>query len=182
MSALIKACKKKDEDKAFEIFESGIDVNYINKFGETPLMMACSNRMHTVLILNILEKSTITTINSKRKNGDTALICACYNKKKTEAKWMLDIPEINVNQQNKKGETALMIACMYGLDTIVEKLLERKDTDLNLMDNYGSTALNYACREKGTKKIAEMLIERKDINVNFAALTSASGVGMEKQH
>ncbi|TFK17000.1 ankyrin [Coprinopsis marcescibilis] len=104
----------------------GIDVNSVDKYGTTILMLAASRRetdasklVETILRLGSLD------INAKDESGQTALVHAASTGSWGVVKLLLGIEGVDWNGVDAQGRTPLMMATESGRDDVVGLLLER---------------------------------------------------------
>lgn len=128
--ALIIAIKNGYLNEVKELIQAGANVNYAEKYGETPLNMAVDHARalsqfssqaqekyksrweQGAEIIHILLE-TKANVNHANKNGDTALMLAIKNHDFNTVQYLLETPGININHVNKEGDTALLIAIQY---------------------------------------------------------------------
>ena len=182
-TALIVACKAKTKKHALVALalleRTDIDVDLVTKRGSTALQWA-SNRGMLAVVQKLIAKDA--DVNIQDKNGDTALIKACYRNNEKCALALLERKDIEVDLEDKNGDTALDWAFKNELLSVVKKLIA-KGADVNKHNKYGYTPLIKACKENN-KKYALALLERTYIEVNLVnnhgetALYWASEKGM----
>ncbi len=154
---LINAIKDKNERLALELLErEDINVNYVDKYGQTALIWACINGIESVAF-KLLEKEGIN-INQVNDRGETALMYACWNKMEIFALKLLEREDIDINHVNKYGNTALMCACSYKMETVALKLLEREDININQVNINGVSALFFA-NKNGMEQVVNRINE-----------------------
>ena len=148
---------------------TGISVNSVNGYGDTPLITA-SQSGHTTIVKSLLQHADIDNINQQGGYGMTALHWACglvvdYGDIEI-AEALLNCTGINVNTVNGNGDTPLITASQSVHTTIVKSLLQHADIDnINQEGKFDYTALHLACSE-GHIEIAEALLNCTGINVN----------------
>ena len=183
-SELIIAIEGRNERLALELLKrEEINVNKMNKYGNTALILACCNKMESVA-LKLLEREDIN-VNQVNIKGYIALMMACINIMERVALKLLEREDIHdpdgacrridhvkhgkslchVNQVSKYGNTALMGACCCDMKLTALKLLEREDININQVNKSGDTALIWVCILE-QEKVALKLLEREDININ----------------
>jgi hypothetical protein len=104
----------------------------------TPLMLASIGN-HPEIVQHLLGTEGIT-INTRNKDGYTALSDACRNGCVEIVEIFLARPDIKVNLQDKGGWTPLMWACLKNQPEIVGMLLQHPDTDISITTKDGATA------------------------------------------
>ena len=126
-AVLITAIKKGCLGVVEELIRAGADVNCVDEYGNTPLIVAvdyacslsqysrqaqekCASRwkQRAEIIKSLLKARA--DINHANKNGDTALIIAVEEHDFDAVKNILQDPVVNVNHVNNDGDTALIIA------------------------------------------------------------------------
>jgi ankyrin repeat protein len=105
-------------------------------------------------------------INAVDKDGNTALIWSCLQKRIKSVKFLLD-RGANTEARDKDGKTALIQAAWADHAEILELLLER-GTNIEARDKDGNTALIFSGRE-GHTETTELLLA-KGANVNAGNL------------
>ena len=144
------------------LIDKGIDVNFQNVQGVSPLMVACGWGVipkSTQRARLLLEKGA--KVELQNKQGETALMFAAYRGYVDIAKLLLE-KGANVNAKNSAGRTPLMIASTAVVDlkgingdfARVVKLLIEKGADVNAMDNEKNSALSLATRYERKETIA----------------------------
>jgi ankyrin repeat protein len=143
-----------------------INVNALDQFGNTPLMLASmKDRREVVRVL--LQHENINVNQKDAKVGLCAIECASMSNNIEIVKMLLKNENIDVNQQDNIGSTALMWTSFHGYKECVQMLLQHRGIKVNQKDKFGSTALMWACKSKyGNKECVKMLLQHKDINVN----------------
>jgi len=167
-NALLEACEYGHLDIVQMLLAyANVDVNALDQFGNTPLMLASmKDRREVVKVL--LKQKNINVNQQDVKVGLCAIECASMSNNKEIVKLLLKNENIAVNQQDNIGATALMWASFHGYKKVVKMLLQHKDINVNQEDKFGSTALMWACKSKySNKKCVKMLLQHKDINVNL---------------
>jgi len=122
------------------LIDKGADVNFNGPEGETPLMFVSRYCWWEAAIDLLLKNGA--DVNTKDKNGNSALMWACdwnssnsYKKARTLLEGGAD-----VNSANTEGSTALVSAAVNGhLDTVA--LLVDYGADVNKKNNKGETVL-----------------------------------------
>jgi len=115
-----------DIQRVRELLDSGVDPNFQNRLGTTPLMMA-SAWGYTEIVRLLLKKGADPNIQSRNMVlydfGDTALMYATLEGETETVRLLLE-NGANPNIINNNGDTALSLALRNGHTDIVE-LLER---------------------------------------------------------
>jgi ankyrin repeat protein len=143
-SRLWEAVESDDLAKVEQLITEGIvDVNSVDKDGNTTLMRAAWN--NNANIVNALVKNG-ADVNSVNKYGYTALMRAACNNNADNINTLIKAGA-DVNSVNKDGETALIDAA-YNKDADNVNALIKAGADVNSADKNGETALMHAIRLK----------------------------------
>lgn len=129
----------------------GADINTVNHFGQTPLMIASmlGNREIVQLMLDY-----DADLNFYDNKGLTALMLASRNGQSDIVELLLNVGA-DINRQDKRGMTALMHAASFGHQRTVEVILKYKP-DMNFNNTSGQTAEEIAL-SLGYHSIADIL-------------------------
>lgn len=135
-----------------QYLQDGGNVNAVNGFGYTALILACKEGRDEVVsfLLNVPG----INLDAKNRRGDTALIYASRKGFLGIVIKLLDkgaSPDLN----NGLGDRALLWAARNGYEDIVIALLH-KGVDVNAANHKGETALMWAA-SKGFRKIVDIL-------------------------
>ena len=141
-AALIQALMNKEYDRAKNMVERGVDLNYLS--GEfTPLMCSIEN----IEILKLLLENG-ADVNQANKMNMTALTMAVMINNTDAVKLLLEYnADVNV-VSTLNDQTPLMFAIQNKNETII-KLLQGKFADINAKDSFGNTALMQAITPTG---------------------------------
>jgi len=147
----------------------GIDVNYVGKYGETPLCTAADNGKTEIVKLLLEDPLKRVDVNKADTSGWTPLYAAAEHGHPAIVKLLLEDPlkRADVNKENDLGLTPL-IAAANGRTEIVKLLLEKR-VDVNKASNSGWTPL-YLAASWGKTEIVKLLLEdpEKRVDVNKA--------------
>ena len=169
--------KERDSLKMMKILiDAGININYQNAQGVSPLMTACGWGVvpkSPARAKLLLDKGA--NVNLADNQGQTALMFAAFRGYLDIAKMLLD-KGADVNAKNSVGRTALMIASTATNDlqgtngdfNKMVKLLLDRGADVNIQDKDKNNALSLATRYKRTETIA--LLTAKGATLNGAPL------------
>jgi ankyrin repeat protein len=164
---------------------NGVDVNYRNKNGYTPLELASSNG-HLEAVRMLVNKNAIVNVSvftrvlkkNKKKELEEVLNVLVQNATedvikdlKTESgdtllhlvfhqecfKKLLDVCDIDV--VNAKGQTPLMMACKKGNEIMIKMLVSKK-ANIRARDNRNYPVIMYALRY-GRVAFVETLLKKK---------------------
>ena len=128
--------------------------NSRNKFGETPLHLACEKGFEKSVELLLKKNCDVNAIDSLL---ETPLHKAVQNDHIATTEMLLNNPEIRIDAQNSSKETALHIACENNFKNLA-KLLIFKRADLNIKNEKNLTPLHIAVKN-GHYDIAKLLLE-----------------------
>ncbi|MGD9888172.1 MAG: ankyrin repeat domain-containing protein [Halothiobacillaceae bacterium] len=152
---LLNAAKAGDLTQVKTLLETGdVDINIIDSFQTTPLMMAVDNR-HLAVAEYLLQHGA--DIQLDNKYGYTPMMQAVMRNDPKMVNMLLD-KGAKIDQKNFYTElTPLMMAVDNGSMEMVELLIARK-ANLNLQDERGRSALMHATATHQTK-IAQRLLQ-----------------------
>ncbi len=88
---------------------SNLDINAVNKQGETALMLA-AHEGYTGLVVNLLGRPDLDVNLVDIEKGWTALMSAAEKGHHAAVKALLGRPEVDINVVSKGGNSALMLA------------------------------------------------------------------------
>jgi ankyrin repeat protein len=168
--------------------QAGVDINYTNELGFTPLyiaileghmevakkLVACGAKVQDNLYLAIgkmhlaVAKQLVllgANVNVKNNHHETLLHLATSNNELEKIKLLL-LLGIDVNAKCENGWSALQLAALHGHMEIV-KLLIKQGANVNSNDNNNFTPL-YIAILKGRLAVAKLLVEYgANINANL---------------
>ncbi len=166
---------------AIKLINRGMDVNSVDAAGNT-LLMQTVNRDNQEFFDYLLQRRA--RINTRNRNGETALSLAAYRGKLYFVQRLVDSgADVNlygwppliyaafnghtavaeyllkkgaeVNATTENGSTALLFAARFGHIEVVELLL-RNNADPNIANERGATAIDWALKTDNTD-IADLL-------------------------
>jgi len=132
------------------------NINWQNKYGKTPLILACRHDYVNINMVKLLLDTGVCDVNIADKEGFTALMCVASNYNKHEIAELLINNGANVNAINKNGETALIRAIKIRNFNVIE-LLIKHNCNVNLFNKNSNPPLLEAIDVK-QPKIADLLI------------------------
>jgi ankyrin repeat protein len=170
-----EALIRNNADDAIALIKRGVDVNTVDKSGNTLLIQAI--RRDIPELFDYLLKNR-ARVNTRNKNGETALSIAAYTGSLAYAKKLIDAgAEVNffgwpplsyaaynghyeiaeyllkrgaeVNATTENGSTALFFAARFGHIEVVNLLLKNK-ADPTVVNENGETAVDWALKGKNT--------------------------------
>jgi len=142
----------------------GIQVNKVNKDGETPLIVA-SQAGDDEIVEALLAKGA--DVNKADKEGRTPLNRASSEGHMKVVKVLLGARGIDVNKADKYGLTALHRASMEGFWVVTRLLLSAPGIQVNKENIAGSTPL-YLASYYGRTRVVKVLLTARGIDVNKA--------------
>jgi ankyrin repeat protein len=156
MSALFEAIKNHNIKQLKILLDSGVNPNYQDEYGVTPLHEAVEYESSNSIDLLLQYESDLTI---KDDNGATPLLQACISDNTRIAKLLLS-NGANPNTNDKFG-SALQCAVVNNNPELVEELI-RYNVDLNPRKPNGSIPLHTASKH-GDDEIVKLLL-KSDIN------------------
>jgi ankyrin repeat protein len=157
---LHQAAYRDDVAAARRLIHAGADVKAVNRYGVTPLSLACTNGSAEMIDL-LLQAGA--GANSTLPGGETALMTASRTGK-VEAVRLLLARGADVNaKESKRGQTALMWAAAEGNVEVVEALI-KAGADMRARLDSGFTALLFAAREGRIGAVKALLKAGADVN------------------
>ncbi|QGR54277.1 ankyrin repeat-containing protein [Moumouvirus maliensis] len=130
------------------------EINYVNKMGWSPLIIACTFGFSNIEIIKLLLEFG-ADINIKNQNGDTVLMTSLMlkpnylkNNNIQVIKFLIEAG-VDVNMRNNQDWTALMLACRYSnINNNIEivKLLLKAGADINIKNKFTLSILELACK------------------------------------
>lgn len=172
---LEEAMIRHDQDVAISLIKRGIDVNTVDKQGDTLLIQAVKRDMPQLFDYLLQHRARL---NTRNRNGETALSIAAYHGREQFVRRLVETgAEINffgwpplsyaaynghtkiveyligrgaeIDGKTENGSTALFFAARFGhLDT-VRALLE-KGADLAIVNENDETAVDWALKGRNT--------------------------------
>ncbi|XP_065910853.1 uncharacterized protein [Dysidea avara] len=139
---------------ASDLLNTGsIDINAVNKWGWTPLMIATNNN-HPEIVKMLVDKGA--DLNARDMNGRSALSIALLGGNE-ELAGALITAGADIKISDNDGDTMLMCALHGGCTEVASDLLNTGSIDINVVNKNGRSALNIALRD-GTEELAGALI------------------------
>jgi len=157
------ACRFGHIDIVELLLDQNVDINQINRCGQTSLHIACEKGQENIIKL-LLQQNNIE-LNIIDKNGSTPLHLACRHGHENIVKLLLQKNKIDLNQMDKKGKTALHIACEKEHKNIVALIIKQPHIMVNQIDKYNFTPLHCAC-DSGNENIVDLLLQKKQTKIN----------------
>jgi len=171
---LLKAIDMNDTNTVTSILDRGMDVNTVDRSGNSLLILAATNGNKTLVEFLLAHRAKLGVRNQV---GDTALMVASL-------KGHLEIVQLLVNAQaeiNQTGWTALHYAVFEGQDEIVKFLLQ-KGADINAKAPNHMTALMLAAKNGNEKVVKTLLSAQADPNLATEAGETALKLAITAKH
>ena len=140
----------------FLVEKCGADVNASNRFGDTPLLLACKHKFSFPVVQYLIQHGS--DINCVGDRGRTPLYYACRHLNLLVVQCLVE-HGANVNAKDEWGYTPLHLASRYGYCPHVARyLVEQCQADVNVRSNNGSSPLRWASR-RGYLPTVQCLVE-----------------------
>ncbi|NOY38288.1 MAG: ankyrin repeat domain-containing protein [Chlorobi bacterium] len=157
IQSYLYAAYRGDADKVLSFLDQGMDINQVNRNGQSALMMAAYNG-HLDLVRLCLKKGA--GINDRDAGGRTPLMYAASGPFTATVKYLLNHgADPNTVDQDEKW-TALMYAAAEGHLDVVRLLLKRGAV-ASVTDVDGDTAESFA-RKNGHIEVADWIKDHSD--------------------
>lgn len=170
-----EALIRNDSGAAIELLKRGMDVNTVDRAGNTLLIQAMRSDVPE-LIDYLLQRRA--RVNTRNRNGETALSIAAYTGNLPQVKRLVEAgAEVNfygwtplayaaynghleivdyllkhgaeINAKTQNGSTALFFAARFGHLEVVKLLLKNK-ADATIANESGETAIDWALKSRNT--------------------------------
>ena len=172
------------------LIDEGINIEYKNVDGQTPLMLACEHGYDEIVKALIKQKSDWDKnfdLDVQDQNGATALMIA-IEKRNDQIAERLIAAGADLDIRNKDKFTPLMIAIKKRNNGIAERLIAESakgNINIDIVNNIGSTALMVAIKEENDQIAERLIAESANRNINhdivskfkFTALDIANNIG-----
>jgi len=135
-----------------ELLAGGAKSDVANRYGITPLLLACENG-NEIIMRSLLNAGA--DANAKQRGGETALMIASRTGKPGVVKALLE-KGAKIDAQDRTGQTALMWAAAEGHAEVIELLIQ-KGADVKHRLKSGFTALLFAAREGKAAAVRKLL-------------------------
>ena len=173
-TALLLNCSYGQMDSVQVLLGAGADPNITDEIGYSCIFAAVDGRCSKDTLQTLIDHGA--NIDTKRKDGTNALLCACRTGQSESVKFLLE-EGANVNVTKPDGNTCLHVAVKGNCNKeALQKCIEN-GTSINAMNNEGKTALIFACESAQTGSVALLLKEGGDPNISdaygFTSLHSA---------
>ena len=159
-TALHWAARKDDVETAAALIKNGASVKTTNRYGVTPLSLACINGNASMVELLLKAGADANTISPE---GETVLMTAARTGKLDAVKSLLSHgADVNF-KETRRGQTALMWAAAEGNSEVVAELIER-GADMHAKTKGGFTPFLFAVREGRVGAAQAMLKAGANVN------------------
>jgi ankyrin repeat protein len=156
---LIDAAHLSDAAKVKALLKEGANPNETNRYGISPLALACQNG--NLEIVNDLLGAGADA-NTRQRGGETVLMIAARTGEPGCVRALL-AKQADVNAKERRGQTAIMWAAAEGHAEVVEALL-KAGADFRTPLDGGFTPFFFAIRE-GRADVAKLLLKAgADVN------------------
>ncbi len=157
-TALLSTAEKGELQKIQLLITAGADVNKVNQYGNSPLILAAFNG-HTECVKLLLTAPGID-VNKVNQYGDSPLCLAAFKGHTECVKLLLDAPGIDVNLANQDDDSPLCLAAENGHTECVKLLLDASDINLTAY-----TPLHFAVMTNDSAELHKLITSHKwDIN------------------
>jgi ankyrin repeat protein len=175
---LHEAANQDDLAAARRLLNSGADAKAANRYGVTPLSLACTNG--SAEMIELLLKAGAGA-NDTLPGGETALMTAARTGRVDAVKVLLAHgADVNAKEP-RRGQTALMWAAAEGNVETVEALLQA-GADLHARLDSGYTAFLFAVREGRSAVVRALLKAGADVNETVKTPTPVAGKKIASIH
>ena len=161
-TALMKACKKRNEDAIRVLLKAGADTNIVDQGGQTVLMYAVYEKCSKQVLQAIIDHDA--DVNATDKDNCTALVFAC-DKRHVDAIHVLLQAGADPNTSDDKACTCLMHVVLSDYSEEVLKVIIDHGADVNATDKDNHTALMFTCIMGHAYSIHVLLKAGADVNI-----------------
>ncbi len=152
---LLAACKYSRSEAVEKLmYVKGADVTVQDLAGNTPLHIACKNRLADAVRL-LLEQQPAIDLTLENADGDTPLTLACNSGELDILNHLISKRGIDVSAE--LADTLLCIACRNGDQTMVDFLLGLVSTEYKAAEKCSSTSPVVAAYKSSQVQLAEYL-------------------------
>lgn len=159
-TALHRAAEADDRAAATRLIAAGADVRAVNRYGVSPLALACA-RGSAPMVGLLLEAGADP--NAATGDGETPLMIAARTGQPDAVASLLARGAAVDAREPSQGQTALMWAAAEGHREVVERLL-RRGADASARSHGGFTAFLFAVRQGRSDVVRAMLRAGADPN------------------
>ena len=161
LSNILYASKSGDIEAVYSFLKSGINVDFRDKYGFTPLYEAVSEN-HFDIVKILINCNADTDILYEEGNDEYNVLHLAVSNKNISAKIveLLAKKVSNINQKDKPhGNTALWYACHSGYPNgyKIAELLLQNGAKIDIKNIYGKTVLDMANQRDNIPEFKKML-------------------------
>ncbi|KAL6631929.1 ankyrin [Neocallimastix sp. 'constans'] len=156
-------CKKENIDEVKKLINKGMKINKRNRYGDTPLIIAC--KKNNIELVKCLLKSKKIKIDKKSIYGISPLMVACYFKNKSLVDCLIT-QNAKVDISDNKNNLPLHIGCYLGHIEIIQSLMEKNKTLSNKINSYKDTPLTTTYKLNDNNKLVNILLGKLSENDN----------------
>lgn len=157
---LIDKIKGSYNDDVMEYINSGTNINFVDRAGNTPLIYAIENQ-NDEIITELLKRNV--DVNVVKGSGRSALILATIVNRPKVVEQLLDLGA-DINYFSNTEGSALSFAARKGYEEIVDILI-RRGIDLNMTRKSGLNALMESIIEGETSISSKLIDAGTDLNM-----------------
>ncbi len=146
LAAAVSASKAKE---IRELLTKGADINTVNEWGMTPLMLASQNNPSVVIVNQLITSGADINATEPKYRSNPLHLAA---NKSTNPKVIESLIKAgcDLNSRNYLGETPLIMAVNSNSETRVVSALIKAGADINAKDYQGHSVVEYARAQKRT--------------------------------
>lgn len=160
------------------LLDTGADPNIANRYGVTPLMLACSNGDNAFVSL-LLNAGADPNKNSRE--GESPLMLAARTGKLDCVRSLIARGADPNATESWEGQTALMWASAEGHAPVARSLLGA-GADAGIESKAGLTAFHYAARQGKIQVVGALLQAREEGNIDQLQLDRALYLAVRNAH
>lgn len=148
-----------------KLIQSGAWTTKRNKFGETPLHLACGHGdMPTVKLL--MDQTPGIVVNGGDNSGWTAMHRALTSGNDDSAEWLSSQPKVKVGVRDKHGRLPIHFAAAYASEAMLDSFSQRFPAQVWATDRFGYTLLHMAVVGANLPNISYLLDHFPDMDRN----------------
>lgn len=159
-----------------QILESGIDINLVDRDGET-FLMKFSETNDTSFLETLINRGAI--IDRKDNFGKTALMHAIDLRLNEVCLFLIDKCKKLVNVTDTEGLSPLHLAIRNNMPEVVLKLIE-ESADVNILDNNGEAPLHFAVRSGNLDLCKSLIANKANVNASNNACETPLDLAMKR--
>lgn len=180
-TALHWAANRDDLESAQMLISAGANVKAANRYGVTPLSLACLNGNGAMVRLLLKAGADANTM---LPGGETALMTASRSGNVDAVKALIAAGAVVDAKESRRGQTALMWAAAEGHGAVISELVKAGANIHHRLDS-GFTPILFAAREGRREAVKALLAAGADINDQIKTAQSSgrrlSQGGLAKQ-